>query len=87
MPKRKTRFIPIAKVRMGQEFRHYGNRYRRATEQEAGKHPARELVESLNRPAILAYGIERRQKTPLSFLTHDSDGEIRVVVAADGGPV
>ena len=87
MPKR-SRFIPIAKVREGQEFRHYGNLYRRATEQECLKHPARELCESKKLPTIMAYGLEGGRKVPLSFMCVEDGGkDIKVIVAADGGSI
>lgn len=87
MPKR-SRFVPIAKVREGQEFRHYGNLYRRATEAECPKHPARELCEARKQPTVLAYGLEGGRKVPLSFLATEQDGkDIKVIVAADGGSI
>lgn len=88
MPPKRSRFIPIAKVREGQEFRHYGNLYRRATETEVTRHPARELCEARSQPTVLAYGFERGRKTPLSFIAVDSEGaELKVIVAADGGSI
>ena len=87
MPKR-TRFIPINKVREGQEFRHYGNLYRRALEKETEKHPARELCEAQKKQTVMAYGLEGGRKVPLSFVCTEDDGrDIKVVVAADGGSI
>lgn len=85
---KRTRFIPIEKVRPGQQFRHYGNLYRRAEDAEVERHPARSRAEELGRSTVLAYGMDRGRKTPMSFVVTDDRGaEIRVVVASDGGVV
>jgi len=64
----RTAFIPVARVHPGQSFTHFGQSYRRATEEEEGKHPGRENPRFIQRgDLILAYGLSN-QPVPVTFV-------------------
>ncbi len=81
---KKTYYIPVEKVRPGQAFQHRGLRYRRATDEEATKHPSRDLESSrrvgplpvwlVGTPGTLVFGynlVEKRKQAyriPCAFL-------------------
>ena len=72
--KTKSIVISIMKVRPGQKFRHLGQQYIRASEQEAAKHVARDLALELG--GVLAYAVLKKGRVPVSF-TPDSMAVIR----------
>ncbi len=67
MKRSRNKFIPLARVRAGQEFQHYGQHYRRATEDEVLKHPGRENPRYLRGDVVLAYGMSK-QPVPVTFV-------------------
>ena len=64
--RKQSKVISILKVRPGQEFKHLGQRYIRATEDEAKRHVARDLA--LERGGVLAYMLWKRGRVPVSFM-------------------
>ena len=64
----RTAFIPVARVHPGQSFTHFGQSYRRATDEETAKHPGRENPRFIQRgDLVLAYGLSN-QPVPVTFV-------------------
>ena len=57
----------IEDVQPGERFIHNGQTYRRATDDETARHPAREHPRFSRGDIVLAYGMETKP-TPLSFV-------------------
>ena len=65
--RKRLRYIPILQVEPGQQFTHFGIAYVRATEKEAGRHPARENVNRRGRDLVFAYTVEG-ERCPVSLV-------------------
>ena len=61
------KLVQVAQVQPGQMFMFGGVRYVRATEPEVVRHPASELTRRKG-PLVLAYGLDNKKRTPVSFL-------------------
>ena len=59
--RKRSKLIPAHKLRLGQEFTHYGQYYRAATAEEASRHPGR------RDEVVLAYMVEGEKVTPVAF--------------------
>ena len=57
--------LPVTRIEQGQKFTYHGYAYRRATEKEEHRHPAREL--QLRRPELVLAYMMGRAPTPVSF--------------------
>ncbi len=76
------KLIPVSRVRPGQEFLYYGQAYRRATDEEAERHPGQEMAARRNRELVFCYQGEDRNQMAVSFAPINSEGDTRVVVEA-----
>jgi len=66
--KKQKQYVAAIDVRPGQEFLHYGLAYRRATDEEALRHPGRELAAKQGRDLVLAYQGEGDRRQPVQFV-------------------
>ncbi len=55
-------------VRPGQAFQHYGLHYVRATDEEALRHPCRDMPRRQGRELVLAYQGEGDSRQPVTFV-------------------
>jgi hypothetical protein len=69
------KLIEARHVKPGQEFHHYGLTYRRATDDEAARHPGRELAARQNRDLVFAYQGDGDGRQPVQFVP-----DLRIVV-------
>ncbi len=63
----RKKLISVGQVPPGGEFTHYGQAYRRATDEELLKHPGRENPRFQKGDVILAYGLSD-QPVPVTFV-------------------
>ena len=71
------KYTPVSEIQPGQRFEYGGAQYVRATDDEIGKHPAKDL----NGPRVLAYMLARGgnpKRTPTSFVYLNGDGPVMV---------
>lgn len=68
MKKHRKVYMAATDVRPGQEFLHYGLSYRRATEEEALRHPGREMAAKRAEGLVLAYQGEGDRRQPVQFV-------------------
>jgi hypothetical protein len=62
------KLIEAQAVRPGQKFQYYGLSYSRATEEEAARHPGRELARKRQRDLVFAYQGEGDGRQPVTFV-------------------
>lgn len=72
------KLIEVSDVRAGQEFLYYGLLYSRATEEEAARHPGRELAHKRGRGLVFAYSGRGDGRQPVTFVP-----DLRVVIKVE----